>query len=154
MPEIRSASRCTGALEPCASPTSRMMPASNVCSPTPVALQRNAPCPLAVAAKTRSPACLPTGMLSPVSIASLTLDWPSTTSPSTGTFSPGRTRKTSPGISAPTGSSIHSPSRSTRAVFGCSRISASMASDVRALARASSSLPSSTSVITAAPASK
>jgi hypothetical protein len=33
--------------------------------------------------------CLATGMLSPVSIASLTLDAPSITSPSTGTLSPG-----------------------------------------------------------------
>jgi len=93
-------------------------------------------------------------MLSPVSIASLMLEAPSTTSPSTGTLSPGRTMKTSPGISASTAISTHWPPRSTRAVFGCRRISDSIASEVRALARASSSLPSRTRVMTAAPASK
>ena len=55
---------------------------------------------------------------------------------------------------SPSGTSTTAPPRSTRAVFGCSRRSPSSAADVPAFARASSSLPSSTSVITAAPASK
>ena len=46
------------------------------------------------------------------------------------------------------------PSRSMRAVFGCRRTSASIAAVVPALARFSSSLPISTSVMTAAEASK
>jgi len=92
IPAIRSARRCTGALEPWASPTWRMMPASRVCSPTPVARQRSNPGPLSAAAKTRSPTPLAAGMDSPVSMASLTLELPSTTSPSTGTPSPARTR--------------------------------------------------------------
>ncbi len=143
------------ALPPCASPTSRMMPASSVSAPTPVALQRKAPWPLTVAANTLSPARLPTGKLSPVNIASLRLrvrhrpprHRPVRSRP----VAPGRS---SPGISTSTAMSTHCPSRSTRAVFGCRRISDSMASEVRALARASSSLPSSTSVMTAAPPSK
>ena len=122
--------------------------------PTPVARQRNMPSPLLVAANTRSPACLVMGRLSPVSIASLTLDSPSITSPSTGRLSPGRTMKISPGTSSAASSSTSCPSRSTRAVFGCRRRRLSIAAVVRALARASSSLPSNTSVITAADASK
>ena len=152
--EMRSASRCTGAFDPCASATSRMMPANSVCSPTPVARQRSMPSALAVAAKTLSPGRLATGRLSPVNIASLMLDAPSRISPSTGTLSPGRTMKTSPGISCAASISTIRPSRSTRAVFGRRRASASMAAVVRALARASSSLPSSTSVTIAAEASK
>ncbi len=45
---------------------------------------------------TRSPARLSTGIDSPVTIDSSTAAAPSTTTPSTGIFSPGRTRSTSP----------------------------------------------------------
>ena len=154
MAEIRSARRCTGAFEPCACSTMRMMPASSVWLPTPVARHWMRPSPFTVAANTLSPGCLAAGRLSPVSMASLTLEAPSTTSPSTGTLSPGRTTKTSPGFRLATGTSMSSPSRSTRAVCGCRRISASMAAEVFALARASSSFPISTRVMTAAEASK
>ena len=49
-PEMVSASRWIGALEPCASSTRRMMPASAVSAPTPVARQRSNPWALRVAA--------------------------------------------------------------------------------------------------------
>ena len=152
--EMRSARRCTGALEPCACSTMRMMPASSVWLPTPVARQLSRPSPFTVAAYTLPPTSLATGRLSPVSMASFTLEAPSTTSPSTGTLSPGRTTKTSPGFRLSTATSTSTPSRSTRAVCGCRRISASIAAEVLALARASSSLPISTRVMTAAEASK
>ena len=151
---IRSARRCTGAFEPCACSTRRMMPASRVCAPTPVARQRRFPLPLRVAAKTLSPLRLSMGRLSPVSIASLTADSPCSTTPSTGTASPGRSTKRSPGLSDSTATSMSSPSRSISAIFGCRRSKASSAAVVRALARASISLPSSTSVMIIAEASK
>ena len=50
----------------CACSTRRMMPASKVCAPTPVARQRSRPLPLRVAAKTLSPLRLSIGRLSPV----------------------------------------------------------------------------------------
>ena len=65
--------------------------------PTPVARKRKAPVWLTVAPITVSPVSLVTGSDSPVTIDSSTLERPSTTSPSTGTFSPGRTAITSPG---------------------------------------------------------
>ena len=54
------------------------------------------PVVFSVAPITLSPARLVTGTGSPVSIDSSTALEPSTTTPSTGTFSPGRTRSTSP----------------------------------------------------------
>ena len=51
---------------------------------------------LSVAPVTGDPARLSTGSDSPVSIDSSTADAPERTTPSTGTLSPGRTRKTSP----------------------------------------------------------
>ena len=55
-----------------------------------------------------------TGLLSPVSIASLTLVCPSTITPSVGIFSPGFTRTRSPRISLVTGTSWVEPSSFTR----------------------------------------
>ena len=49
-----------------------------------------------VAADTESPGPLSAGMLSPVSAASFTALLPSSTTPSTGTLSPGRTTNASP----------------------------------------------------------
>ena len=57
---------------------------SVVSSPTRVARQRRKPDWFTVAAETVSPAALSTGMLSPVSAASLTALVPSKTTPSTG----------------------------------------------------------------------
>ncbi|CFE47818.1 Uncharacterised protein [Mycobacterium tuberculosis] len=94
--ETRSASRCTGALSPCACSTSRTICASAVSAPTAVARTVNSPSRLTVAPATRSPAVFSTGTDSPVSIDSSTAARPSVTSPSTGIFSPGRTRTRSP----------------------------------------------------------
>ncbi len=52
-----------------------------------------------VPANTADPSCLSLGTLSPVIGASLTAPLPEDTCPSTGTFSPARTRTTFPGRS-------------------------------------------------------
>ena len=153
-PEITSASRWIGAFEPCASPTWRMMAASWVSAPTPVARRRSTPCRLRVAAYTGLSTPLLTGALSPVSRLSSTLPWPSITTPSTGALSPSRTHTTSPTRTSATGTSCTAPSRSTRAVVGASLSRASMAPAVCRRARCSSHLPSSTRVITDTLASK
>ena len=59
---------------------------------------------------------------------------PSVTTPSTGIFSPGRTRTRSPTTTCSTGTSTSAPSRSTRAVFGASPTRAVIAAAVRFLA--------------------
>jgi hypothetical protein len=56
-------------------------------------------------------------MLSPVSIASSSVERPSITRPSTGIFSPGFTRRTSPTATSSIATSCSRPSRITRAVF-------------------------------------
>ncbi len=65
--EIRSASRCTGALPDCASVTRRAICASAVSAPTLTARTTRRPPTLIVAPKTSSPGCTSTGTLSPVS---------------------------------------------------------------------------------------
>ena len=152
--ETRSASCCTAALEPCACDTRRMMPASIVALPRAVTLQRNCPLPLMVAAYTDAPAVFATGMLSPVSIASLTEEVPSMTSPSTAMLSPGRTTKCIPGARALRGTSCKPCADSIQAVRGCILTSAVSAAEVRTLAKDSSHLPSRTSVTTDAAESK
>ena len=152
--ETWSTSFCTGGLEPCAAATRRMMPESSVSRPVPEATHFSSRMPLTVPANTRLPGALSTGMLSPVSMASSTAESPSTTRPSSAMASPGRTTKASPGWSVAIDTSTSRPSFSTHAVLGCRRTSASSARAVRALARASRNLPRSTSVTTAAEASK
>ena len=56
------------------------------------------PVPFTVPPVTRSPAAFSTGIGSPVTIDSSTALRPSSTTPSTGTFSPGRTRSRSPAM--------------------------------------------------------
>ncbi len=151
MPATRSASRWMGALEPCASSTSRMIWARTVSFPTLVASNRNMPVLFSVAPITGSPGRFSTGMLSPVSMDSSTAEAPSRTTPSTGIFSPGRTTTRSPIRTSSTGMSASAPSRTTRAVFAWRPISRFIASDVRPLATDSRSRPSRISVmITAA----
>ena len=95
-PLTRSATLAMGALVAAASLTMRMIWESVVSSPTRVAWQRKNPDWFTVAADTASPSALSTGMLSPVRADSFTALCPSSTTPSTGMFSPGRTTKTSP----------------------------------------------------------
>src|SRR3972149_6411390 len=63
----------------------------------------DAPVVFRVAPMTSSPAFLSTGMLSPVTIDSSRLEAPLRSTPSTGTFSPGRTSTRSPRPTPPTG---------------------------------------------------
>ena len=138
---IRSASRWMGARVPCASFIICTMRASVLSAPSVVARYRNAPEPLIVPPTTRSPAALATGIGSPVSIDSSTALAPLTTSPSTGTRSPGRTRISSPRTTESAGTSVSAPSRNTRAVFGCRSMSRRIAPAVTPFARASSAFP-------------
>ena len=112
-----------------------------VSCPTRVARQRMKPAWLIVAALTGSPGALSTGMLSPVRAASLTALLPSSTTPSTGMFSPGRTTNSSPGCTCSTGMTASAPPRTTVAVLGASFIRLLRASVVLPLERASSILP-------------
>jgi len=75
--------------------------------------------------------------------------------PSTGTFSPGRTRNLSPALSVSISTSWSLPSSLTRrAVLGASCNSALIAPEVAARARSSSTWPSSTSTVMTAADSK
>ena len=65
-----------------------------------------------------APACLATGRDSPVSKDSSTEELPSSTTPSAGIFSPGRTSTVSPVSMASAGTVISMPSRITVAVAG------------------------------------
>jgi len=107
-----------------------------------------------VAPITSSPGPFSTGSGSPVSMDSSIADEPSTTTPSTATFSPGRTRTRSSWRTSATGTSTSAPSRSTRAVRGCRPISARMASPVWPFERASSMRPVRMSVMISAAESK
>jgi hypothetical protein len=94
--ETRSASRWIGARLRCASATICTMRASRVSRPTPRASTIRDPVPLTVPPTTSLPAFFVTGIDSPVTRDSSTALAPSTTTPSTGTFSPGLTRSRSP----------------------------------------------------------
>ena len=140
-PETVSAILAMGALVAAASLTIRMIWASVVSSPTRVASHFRKPDWLVVAALTLSPAALSTGMLSPVRALSFTALEPSSTRPSTGMFSPGRTTKRSPFFTCAMGTVTSAPSRSRVAVWGASFIRLLSASVVLPLERASSILP-------------
>jgi len=138
---MTSARRAMGGFDPCACSTRRTICASAVSLPTREALKVKVPVVLSVPPMTSSPASLRTGIGSPVSIDSSTAEAPSTTTPSTGTFSPGRTRTRSPTATAAMGTSVSTPSRTTLAVRGCRPMSLRTASPVWPLARASSRRP-------------
>ena len=74
----------------------------------------NEPLPFTVAPVTLSPAALATGIGSPVIMDSSTLLVPSSTVPSTGTFSPGFTRSRSPTATLSSGTCSSMPSSRTR----------------------------------------
>ena len=127
-----SASRCMGARLLWASATSWTMRARSVSRPTFSARMTKPPVPLRVAPVTRAPGPFSTGIGSPVTIDSSTALVPSRTTPSTGTFSPGRTRRRSPGRTSSRGTSASLPSSaSRRAVFGARPRRARMAPLVR-----------------------
>ena len=123
--------RCIGARERCASATICTICASTVAEPTCSERITRAPLVFIVAPMSLSPARLVTGSGSPVSIDSSTALLPSTTTPSTGTFSPGRTRSRSPTCTWVSGTSSSLPSAAMRrAVLGASPSSDLMAAEV------------------------
>ena len=71
-----------------------------VSRPTFSARMTKPPLRLIVPAITFAPTSLVTGIDSPVTIDSSSVEWPSINSPSTGTLSPGRTRSRSPTATA------------------------------------------------------
>ena len=136
--ETRSARRCAAPLPACARSTRATMRASALSAPTAVARTVNTPFAFNVAPLTWLPVLFSAGTLSPVSIDSSTALAPSTTSPSTGIFSPGRTRTTSPTRTRSTGTRCSPPSEATRrACFAPSSRSALIAAPARRFARAS-----------------
>ena len=145
-PDTLSAIFAIGAFVAAASETIWMICESVVSSPTRVARQRRKPDWLTVAAETASPGVLSAGTLSPVSADSLTALVPSSTTPSTGILSPGRTTKTSSFATCSTGTATSCPSRTTVAVFDASFIRLFSASVVLPFDRASSILPTVMSV--------
>ena len=92
----RSARRWIGAFDPWARWTSSTILANAVSRPTRSARITNVPVVLTVAPMTSSPGPTATGIDSPVSIDASIAEPPSTTTPSTGIRSPGRTRRRSP----------------------------------------------------------
>ena len=158
--------RCRGALAACASSTSRMMRESTVSTPTARTCITTRPSPLMEPPVSRAAESVTapgagfcaglfsTGSGSPVSMDSSTWVRPSSSSPSTGNRSPGLTTNRSPTSTSATGTST-SPSSPIRcATSGRKACRARMAAVVWRLARASSHLPSITSVITKAEPSK
>ena len=153
--ETTSARRWIGARVRRASLTMRTIWASTVSAPTRSARMTRPPVPLTVPPITRSPGPFSTGIGSPLIIDSSTALEPSTTTPSTGIFSPGRTRSRSPGTTCSSGTSSSRPSsRSRRAVLGARPSKARMALPVWRRARSSSTCPSRTSVTITAAGSK
>ncbi len=105
MDDTLSARCWTGALLPCASSTNLMIWDKAVSLPIRDASKRKKPTLLSVAPNTVLPGCFSTGRDSPVSMDSSTVDFPSTTTPSTGIFDPGLTRTISPISTSSTASS-------------------------------------------------
>ena len=152
---LTRSTRCwMGAFFSCALSTSRTMRAKVDSVPTAVTSTSSSPSPLMAPPVMRSPGARATGRLSPVTSDSSTWLSPSATRPSAAKRSPGRTTRRSPTRSAPMATSTSPPTRRTRAVSGCSACSPRRACVVWRLARASSCLPSITSVMTTADASK
>ena len=119
-------------------------------APTAVTSITTRPSPFTLPPVTRDPTCLGTGSDSPVSMDSSTWVLPSSTRPSAGKRSPGRTDKRSRTINSATGTSSSPKTPITCARSGRKACSARMAAVVCTLALVSSHLPSSTSVITTA----
>ena len=146
IPLTLSASFEMGALLEDASSTSATMRARVVSCPTRVARIFRKPVMLTEADITALPSSFVTGMLSPVSADWSTAELPSSTTPSTGTRSPGLSSTTSPVRISSAGMTRSSPSRSTVAVLGERSSSLAIAAPVLPLERSSKNLPTVTSV--------
>lgn len=96
------------------------------------------PVPFDVPAQTSSPGALSTGNGSPVMDAWSTSEPPSSTVPSAGTRSPGRTTTTSPAVRSAAGTARSCPPASTVACSGARSVSPRTASAVRRVATVSS----------------
>ena len=153
-PATRSATFWIGARLRWASATMFTICESTVSWPTFSATIRKEPVWLTVPPITGSSFCFSTGIGSPVIIDSSTVLLPSVILPSTGIFSPGRTRRMSPWWTSSSGTSRSWPSRTIRAVGGASDSNSRMAVPVRRLARSSNTCPSRTKVTMTADASK
>ena len=146
--------RWIGALLVCASSTILTICASAVSAPMREAWKRKLPVRFSVPPITAAPACLSTGIDSPVSIDSSTDEEPSSTTPSVAMRSPGRTTIVSPTISCSAGISTSSPPRSTWAVAGLRSSSLRTAAEECFLMISSMYLPSSTKAMITAETSK
>ena len=131
-----------------------MMRASAVSLPIRLACIRKLPVLFSVPPITSSPLPFSTGIGSPVSMDSSTLDCPSKITPSTGIFSPGRTRTVSSSPTSSIGTSSSLPLRMIRAVRGCRPIRRLIASEVLPRARISSAAPRLMSAMMTMAASK
>ena len=147
-PEIRSATFCIGARDPCASSTILIILARRVSPPIFVVFTRSTPCLFIVPPITLSPTTLSTGIGSPEIIDSSIEDLPSTITPSTGIFPPGFTMTISPSTTCSIGISTSVSPRTTSAVFACKFINFSIASPVFIFDRASKYFPNTTKPIT------
>ena len=137
--ETLSASFWIGARDRWAAATMRTICDSIVSLPTRSARINMLPVPLTVAPVTLSPRPFSTGTGSPLIIDSSTELRPSSTTPSTGTFSPGRTRNRSPTWTSASGTSCSLPSAfKRRAVLGARPSRARIAFPVAERARSSS----------------
>jgi len=144
-----------GAFERCACATICTICDSMVCAPTRSERITSAPLVLSVAPISLSPGRLLAGNGSPVSMDSSTALDPSTTTPSTGTFSPGLTRSRSPTCTCVSGTSSSLPSAAMRrAVLGASPSSDLIAIEVCERAFSSRTWPSRVSEMITAAASK
>ena len=108
--EYDSTAVWNGARWDCASSTIWMIRARVVSPAALVTVNSKAPSSLMVPAKTVWPSCFSAGTDSPVMGASLMVVWPLVIVPSSGTFSPGRTRTVTPMGTSSTGLSMMSPS--------------------------------------------
>ena len=140
-PDTLSAILAIGAFEAAASLTMLMILDNAVSLPTCVALHFKYPDWFMVAADTRLPLLLSTGMLSPESVDSSTAESPSSTIPSTGMLSPGFTTNISPTATSSMPTATSAPSLMRTAVLGARSIRPFKASVVRPLEYASSVFP-------------
>ena len=136
-----SARRWSGALLDCAVRTSSTMRAYWLSEASAEARSRSTPVPLRVPLITSVPGSAFTGAASPVSAATFRSDCPSTTSPSHGTRSPGRTMSRSPTTISPTGTSSTRSPEMRCAIRGAASSSARTAADARPSAQCSSPSP-------------
>ena len=144
-----------GARERCAWATMSTMRANTVSSPTWAACITKPPVWLTVPPVTASPTFFSWGIGSPVIMDSSRVERPSTISPSTGTFSPGRTRNLSPVFSSSSDTSSSSPASLIRFAVGGARSNKDLsACEVCPRARASITWPSRTRVMMTAATSK